>query len=149
MSHIQKVRRQQGLCAYCGRPQEPGYKGICAEHLVYQRERSRKYYRENGGREKARATYEAKRAILQGLREGLVCVRCGESHPACLDFHHRDATQKSFTVAKFAGQSSRISLEDLRAEVAKCDVLCANCHRIHHWEEHNGRTGDHSEEELR
>jgi ribosomal protein L44E len=56
------------------------------------------------------------------------CVDCGYSTClAALEFHHRDATTKEFGVGNFSG-----SLERLRGEVAKCDLLCANCHRARH-----------------
>lgn len=60
------------------------------------------------------------------------CLKCQEEHPACLEFHHRNPAEKDFLlsvgVAKF-------SIERLEVEVAKCDVLCSNCHRKHHWDE--------------
>lgn len=56
------------------------------------------------------------------------CVDCRYATClAALEFHHCDATTKEFGVGNFSG-----SFERLLAEVAKCDLLCANCHRQHH-----------------
>ena len=72
-----------------------------------------------------------KKQILLGARAG-GCIRCGETHPACLDFHHRDGkTTKEGNIAEIR----RFSYARIYAEIAKCDVLCANCHRKHHWGE--------------
>jgi len=62
------------------------------------------------------------------------CERCGfNEHPAALDFHHRDGETKLGTIANLkrlgAGTARHL------AEMAKCDLLCANCHRILHTEE--------------
>jgi hypothetical protein len=52
------------------------------------------------------------------------CVDCGETDPLVLDFDHlRD---KEFTIGHEL-YSRRWS--DVVAEMAKCDVVCANCHR--------------------
>lgn len=67
--------------------------------------------------------------IVRGLR--VECIRCGENHPACLDFHHKDPSTKSFPIGSIHGQGwgeARI-----RKETEKCDVLCSNCHRKEHW----------------
>ena len=64
-------------------------------------------------------------------KKTLSCIKCGESHTACLEFHHRDPTTKKFHIARF--NSLKQSKGDLQAEMAKCDVLCANCHRKLHW----------------
>lgn len=56
------------------------------------------------------------------------CIDCGENEPACLDFDHRDSSQKSFTIST-AAVRILFSLKTLREEIAKCDVRCANCHR--------------------
>jgi len=72
-----------------------------------------------------------KKQILDQARAG-GCVRCGESDLACLDFHHRDnGTTKDADIATMR----RFGTKRLLAEIAKCDVLCANCHRKHHRDE--------------
>ena len=60
---------------------------------------------------------------------------CGENHPACLDFHHKDKKDKSFNVAIMA--SSGYSIEKIKEEIAKCIVLCSNCHRKEHYKINN------------
>lgn len=62
----------------------------------------------------------------------IMCMRCGENHPACLVFHHKDPTQKLFDIA--AGIAAGYGKEKLRSEITKCSVLCANCHRKLHSE---------------
>jgi hypothetical protein len=54
------------------------------------------------------------------------CVLCGyDRHVAALHFHHRDPAAKRFGLG--AGGLTR-SLASARAEAAKCDLLCSNCH---------------------
>ncbi len=74
-------------------------------------------------------------------KKTLACEVCGENHPACLDFHHRDPREKKFSVST---RRDRPSMSALLAEIAKCRVLCANCHRREHWNERlmKRRNGD-------
>lgn len=60
--------------------------------------------------------------------------KCGEQHPICLDFHHRDRRNKRIEVSLLVSRGC--SLENLRKEIEKCDVLCRNCHAIYHWLEY-------------
>lgn len=56
------------------------------------------------------------------------CEDCGGKFPPfVMDWHHRDPKEKSFPVS--AG-SFRHSKRSILAEMAKCVLLCANCHRI-------------------
>jgi hypothetical protein len=55
-----------------------------------------------------------------------------------MDFDHRPGEKKCFALANAMGQT-RISAERLRAEIAKCDVVCANCHRIRTYERRKAR----------
>jgi hypothetical protein len=68
------------------------------------------------------------RELINRLKILRGCNSCGfNEHPAVLDFHHRDGTNKSFNIGSSLHLVSR---ELLMEEIAKCDVLCANCHRI-------------------
>lgn len=53
-------------------------------------------------------------------------------HPAVYEFHHRDPALKDRDPSKML----QLSLERLTIELDKCDLLCANCHRLKHhiWE---------------
>ena len=60
------------------------------------------------------------------LEAGGRCVLCGyDRHVGALHFHHRDPSQKLFSVAQNGGTRA---LETVRAEARKCVLLCANCH---------------------
>jgi hypothetical protein len=66
-------------------------------------------------------------AYLRNLRSK-PCMDCGgEFPPECMDFDHRPEETKLFHIAQLSHGRSR---ERLNAEVAKCDIVCANCHRI-------------------
>lgn len=64
---------------------------------------------------------------LREYKQTLICERCSESHPACLDFHHIDPKQKQDVI------KLRRSISSLKKEIQKCIVLCANCHRKEHY----------------
>ena len=54
------------------------------------------------------------------------CVRCGVMYPPyVMDFHHRDPAEKAFNLSKARNKP----IDKIIEEVAKCDILCANCHR--------------------
>ncbi len=56
------------------------------------------------------------------------CADCGyRVHPAALDFDHLPGSEKQHPVAWLI---SRNRLEDALAEIEKCEVVCANCHRV-------------------
>jgi hypothetical protein len=57
------------------------------------------------------------------------CVDCGNDDERVLDLHHRDGTDKSDSINRMR---CKTSWENIMKEAAKCDVLCANCHRIRH-----------------
>ena len=75
---------------------------------------------------------QSKYEWVNALKASLKCARCSEDHPACLEFHHRDRGEKRATISLVIWRWSRKRIE---AEIAKCDVLCANCHRKLHYDE--------------
>lgn len=60
------------------------------------------------------------------------CSRCEESHPACLEFHHRDVATKLASISDAVWRLGW-SYQRILDEIEKCDVVCVNCHRKEHW----------------
>jgi len=56
------------------------------------------------------------------------CVDCGESNPIALQFDHRDDVEKTINISKMS--SGKWSIENIKKEIDKCSVRCANCHQI-------------------
>jgi hypothetical protein len=89
-----------------------------------------------------RASRERTIAEVRAIKLARGCADCGyRGHWIALDFDHRPGEQK-------LGGVSRITKDDCRQkaldEIAKCDVVCANCHRVRsHLRGHfaRGRTG--------
>lgn len=88
--------------------------------------------------------------------KGSKCQTCGftliteegKSNAGAFQFHHRNPAEKEFTIT----ERQYASLETLKPELDKCDLLCANCHAVFHdndWKQ-NGRyvkdSTDNSEE---
>lgn len=61
---------------------------------------------------------------LVGFLREHPCVDCGESDPVVLEFDHLG--EKKFSISKGLQERNWQSVLD---EMAKCDVVCANCHR--------------------
>lgn len=94
-------------------------------HDNYNRKRYQKHKKEYKLRVKIR-TAKIKKWYVN-LKSSLSCIKCGEDDSRCLDFHHRDKTKKIKAVSQMV--RDRAGKETILAEIAKCDVLCANCHR--------------------
>ena len=100
----------------------------------------KKDYQENtekyAGRNKARR--DGWRTFFVSIKEGKECGECGETHPATLDYHHIDPTEKEFRVSKMWTQAlNEKNKQKVLDEILKCVVLCANCHRKLHWNYEN------------
>lgn len=67
------------------------------------------------------------------------CMDCGGIFPPyVMDFDHRDPKQKIGTISRF--RMCNYSREKIFAEIAKCDLVCSNCHRIRTFrEKHDGK----------
>jgi hypothetical protein len=104
---------------------------------AYLRAYDKEYYRKHREhllekqKEKNRRHIEKVGRWLNEYKKGLSCLRCSESHPATLQFHHRDPQEKEFSIGMC--RHGKYSKERILAEIAKCDVICANCHAKEHW----------------
>lgn len=85
---------------------------------------------------KARQT-QRRKYLLGQYKVKCGCADCGwRGHPAALDFDHINPEDKAFHIAQsIAGRSVKGIFEEVR----KCRVLCANCHRIHTYNEAQGK----------
>jgi hypothetical protein len=91
----------------------------------YQRE----YYQDNKQYYKSRAACQKEWAIeyLRQIKAATRCADCGRKYHYCvMDFDHREGETKLFNLST-ARQQGRKKIEE---EIAKCDVVCANCHRL-------------------
>lgn len=93
---------------------------------------SRAYYRRNPAKhvrdvgENNREYIARNRAVLLAHLLANPCVDCGERDPRVLEYDHVRG-EKVDDVAPMAAWP--VKLERLVAEIAKCEVRCANCHR--------------------
>lgn len=66
----------------------------------------------------------------------LKCQNCGEARTPTLQFHHLNSKDKEITLSKAV--TDLWPIKKIMEEIAKCDVLCANCHAIEHYNQRNG-----------
>jgi len=93
-----------------------------AEYLKYQAE----YRTRNRDRAAFKRRERAKE--VADYKASKPCSDCGGYfHPAVMEFDHRPGEQKLFNIGTRNGTASR---NTVWAEIAKCDLVCANCHRM-------------------
>lgn len=111
-SPVRRLRKAGARCETCEDPVgAKGAWGLCRRH--YRRERAK----------------VIKLAIIEAM--GGLCDDCGGSfHHAAFDFHHLGDKEDSVSA-----MVSNSSFDAIAAEAAKCELLCANCHRIRHAKE--------------
>lgn len=97
------------------------------------------YYWRNRGLElhRVRVRQTGMVELLRDIRR-VPCADCaGRFDPHQMDFDHRDPATKSFNV--MSGRAMLMSTRKVLAEVAKCDIVCVNCHRVRSRAQHRGR----------
>ena len=85
-------------------------------------------------------------AYIRAYKEYHQCCECGEGRAVCLDLHHTDPTTKLFAL----NDAKSRSIKGIDTELAKCIVVCANCHRLIHAErrQEQARKAENEEELL-
>lgn len=112
-------------------PENTGYRSSYRYCRECQKLRTIKYNEKHPDRQAARVarTKNNARAIKSNLVEykGRKCADCnGVFHPCVYHFDHRDPRNKNKGVAQIMHRP----LEEIKKEVDKCDLVCANCHAI-------------------
>jgi len=75
-----------------------------------------------------RPEVERKTAEIHAYQLEKGCADCGyKESPHALEFDHVPGTEKRFNIGEKIGARSRKTLWE---EIAKCEVVCANCHSI-------------------
>lgn len=111
-------KRKDGLQPYC----KGCRKAIDAESYLSSENR----------RESIKKTRDANNAhnlsFMRRYKRMCGCKICGEREPVALDLHHRNPAEKDFSPSATVSCSIHV----MKAEIRKCVVLCANCHRKVH-----------------
>jgi hypothetical protein len=94
----------------------------------YRRHKCKNCYHETKNKRRQKISSQ-----VQDYKKTLECSICGLKDYRVLDFHHEN--DKEFNIAAPEGRSFKNILE----EIQKCSAICANCHRILHYEERLNR----------
>ena len=77
--------------------------------------------------DKDRQRYRARTAFLNDLKLSRGCADCGyNAHPAALHFDHLPGNVKVGNISELRNLAWKTLLD----EIAKCEVVCANCHAV-------------------
>lgn len=112
---------------HSGRPDK--LQACCAE---CNREKFKKYYKNNKDKhikkvKEVREKYRSKVDLLiKQFLQANPCIDCGNNDIRVLEFDH--IGEKSFGLASVKRRG--FSLKKIKEEIDKCEVRCANCHRI-------------------
>lgn len=94
--------------------------------------RGRLYYHNNRDRQleltliRKKKSYWTKRKAINKLKD-VPCSDCGKRYPSyVMDFDHEDYRLKEGNISHMLSRSFDIIMK----EILKCDIVCANCHRI-------------------
>lgn len=68
-------------------------------------------------------------AYIKNLKESTPCSDCEKFYPSVvMDFDHLGDKWRN------VGSLINYSLTTIKAEIEKCEIVCANCHRIRTWD---------------
>lgn len=99
------------------------------EQLSRHREQSRAYYHRHKAvvQERYNKRIGPRRQWLRDYKEARPCADCGRYFPAeCMDFDHLPGKVKRCPIAHLLACAS---LDEFKAEMKKCELVCACCHR--------------------
>lgn len=78
----------------------------------------------------SRRRYQSRLDFIREYKLERGCADCGyKGHPAALEFDHLPQFEKKYTISQITARMA-IPHEVVLEEIAKCEVVCANCHRV-------------------
>lgn len=147
---IQKLNKINNLknCKYCNKEFKGTKKNrlYCSDSCQSKNTKIRKKkeylenYRDNIPEEKSKEVLLKEKSIRRkdlknNIKKYIInfkfkngCTQCGEKKWFCLDFHHKEDKIKN--VSKMLSQA--YSIDTVKKEISKCELLCANCHKKEH-----------------
>ncbi|PIO00860.1 hypothetical protein COT60_03475 [Candidatus Pacearchaeota archaeon CG09_land_8_20_14_0_10_30_9] len=101
--------------------------------LEKRKEYRRNWYKLNSFSEKrhVKQRKEKLKKWIEEYKSRLKCLKCRETHPSTIDFHHKDGRKKEISISKMVSEG--YSMLRIKKEIEKCQILCSNCHRKLHW----------------
>ena len=100
---------------------------IREKQRLYQRDYYQNRYKKVARKRQREKRWALREWLNTNILANVECERCGEDHPACLDFHHINPAEKVGNVGIMLMR--KFNIEKVFEEIGKCQVLCANCHR--------------------
>lgn len=122
------MTEKEKCCDYCNNryPDTAFGVALTTKKKIFRRRKCRHCYRKT-----KQILWEKSYLWMNEYKSGHGCCKCGVTNPIVLDFHHKDGTNKEFGIASLRRE---VGSRRLQEEIVKCEVLCANCHRIEHHE---------------
>ena len=93
--------------------------------------------RQKAIRDRHTAAIKNARAFVENFKKDRSCTKCGDNRWYVLDFHHLRDKDKGISKLVQGGAS----IERIKKEIQKCELLCANCHREEHFLKEKKLTG--------
>ena len=100
-------------------------------HSAEMKEYQKQYNKSNPERNRRanRRALERNKGVIIAAKSK-PCVDCGNSyHHTVMDLDHLPGVDKKFRLA----EQNHLSVKKVQDEIDKCEVVCANCHRIRTW----------------
>jgi hypothetical protein len=111
-----ELRKCEVVCANCHRIRTINRHRVSARRDYFQ------------GNEHSKLLTEKKLYVYDFLREHS-CTDCNESDMRVLELDHVRGNKVN-NVSHMIGATTAFNLDEVKAEVAKCEVVCVNCHRV-------------------
>jgi hypothetical protein len=122
-------------CSKCGKPcsisdfyVNKGYRNSWCKDCHYEDGNERRIEQKDVYADRRRRFRQKRQEWLDDLKRR-PCVDCGGSFdPVCMDFDHLDQSTKTNNISSMMADGvTKVLIE---AEILKCELVCANCHRL-------------------
>ena len=120
---------KQKKCRYCNKyyPESKFGVALIVKDKIYRRHKCPKCYQKT-----KKLLKEKYRKWLIDYKKKQRCNICNTHDHRVLEFHHINEKNKNFSIGAIT--TNNYGFARIKKEISKCKVLCANCHRILHYD---------------